>query len=254
MTHSALYRGTVIHQRLRPIKHRLRYGIFMMLLDLDELPALTRRLRLFSHDRFNLFSFHDSDHGAGEPGGLRAWLDSQLRAAGLLESCSAIRVLCMPRILGHVFNPISVFFCHRADGSPLAMLYEVNNTFGQRHGYLIPVTDRVWPVRQRCDKQFYVSPFMPMDMVYRFKLTRPAKQFSMGITAASSDGPMITTAFTGKAAPCTDRILLGAFLRMPFLGAKVLAAIHLEALKLWFRGLKLLPRPAPPAEPVTIIS
>ena len=114
MTHSALYKGTVTHQRLRPVKHRLRYGMFMMLLDLDELPALTRGLRLFSHDRFNLFSFFDSDHGAGHPGGLRAWLNLQLSKAGLLESCSAIRVLCMPRILGHVFNPISVFFLSSA--------------------------------------------------------------------------------------------------------------------------------------------
>ena len=253
MTSSAIYNGTVTHQRLRPIRHRVRYRMFMMLLDLDELPALARGLRLFSHDRFNLFSFCDSDHGAGEPGGLRAWLNLQLGSAGLLDSCGAIRVLCMPRILGHVFNPISVFFCHRPDGSPLAMLYEVNNTFGERHGYLIPVTDSTWPVRQSCDKAFYVSPFMPMELVYRFKVTRPAEHFSLAITATAPEGPMIATAFTGKAAPITDRVLLGAFLRMPLLGAKVLTAIHVEAIKLWFRGLKLIPRPAAPADPVTII-
>ena len=133
------------------------------------------------------------------------------------------------------------------------MLYEVNNTFGQRHGYLIPVTGSAWPVRQSCDKQFYVSPFMPMDMVYRFKVTRPGDHFALGITAAAPEGPTIATAFTGTAAPLTDGVLLRAFLRMPLLGAKVVAAIHLEALKLWFRGLKLIPRPAAPAEPVTII-
>ena len=254
MTASAIYNGTVTHQRLRPVRHKLRYRIFMMLLDLDELPAIARRLRLFSHDRHNVFAFFDSDHGAGLPGGLRAWLEIQLQSAGLLESCGAIRVLCMPRILGHVFNPISVFFCHRPDGSPLAMLYEVNNTFGERHSYLIPVTDSAWPVRQSCDKHFYVSPFMPMDMIYRFRVGQPDRHISLGINASAKDGPIIATAFAGTASPITDRTLLRAFLRMPLLGLKVLAAIHFEALKLWFRGLKILPRPALPAESVTINS
>jgi DUF1365 family protein len=253
MTQSCIYNGTVTHQRMRPIRHRLRYSIFMMLLDLDELPTLARFSRLFSHDRFNLLSFFDSDHGAGTQAGLRTWLQTQLHAAGLSDSCGAIRILCMPRILGHVFNPISVYFCHRTDGSPLAMLYEVNNTFGERHVYLIPVADSAWPIRQSCEKQFYVSPFMPMDLTYRFRVARPDHHFSFGITAASPNGPMIATAFAGTSSPFTDTTLLRAFLRMPFLGIKVLAGIHLEAVKLWFRGLKLLPRPALPAEPVTII-
>ena len=253
MTISALYNGTVTHQRLKPIRHRLRYGIFMMLLDLDELPALARRLRLFSHNKFNLISFFDSDHGGGKPGGLRSWLQAQLQSAGLPEPCGAIRVFCMPRILGHVFNPITLFFCHRPDGSPLAMLYEVNNTFGERHSYLIPVTDPAWPIRQNCEKRFYVSPFMPMDMLYRFRVAQPDAHFSFGITASTQDGPMIATAFSGQHAALSDRVLLGAFLRMPLLGAKVVAAIHFEAMKLWWGGLKLLPRPAAPVEPVTII-
>jgi DUF1365 family protein len=253
MTVSAIYNGTVTHQRLTPIRHRLRYGIFMMLLDLDELPTLARRLRLFSHDKFNLLSFFDSDHGDGEPGQLRRWLEEQLHAAGLHAPCGGIKVLCMPRILGHVFNPISVFFYHRPDGAPLAILYEVSNTFGERHAYLIPVSDPAWPIRQTCDKRFYVSPFMPMHMTYRFRLTQPEAHFSLGITATAPGGPMIATAFAGRHAAFTDRVLLGAFLRMPLLGAKVLAAIHFEAAQLWLRGLKLMPKPAAPADPVTII-
>ncbi len=254
MSASCLYRGHVVHQRLKPLRHRLRYSIFMMLLDIDELPGLARRLRLFSLEKFNILSFSESDHGDGKPGGLRAWLEAQLRSAGLHEPCGAIRVLCMPRILGHAFNPISLFFCHRPDGSPLAMFYEVNNTFGERHTYLIPVADSAWPIRQSCDKNFYVSPFMPMDMVYRFRVTQPGAHFSFGINAAAPDGPMIATAFAGARAPLTDRALLAEFLRMPALGAKIVAAIHFEALKLWLRGLKLLPRPAAPAAPVTITS
>lgn len=254
MTSSAIYDGTVTHQRLKPIRHRLRYGIFMMLLDLDELPALARRLRLFSHEKFNLFAFHEADHGGGQPGNLRLWLQEHLQSAGLQEPCGAIKALCMPRILGHAFNPISVFFCHRLDGTPLAILYEVRNTFGERHAYLIPVSDPAWPIRQTCDKSFYVSPFMPMQMTYRFRVAQPGQHFSLGITATSPEGPMIATAFAGTHAAFTDRVLLGQFLRMPFLGAKILAAIHFEALKLWWRGLSLLPKPAAPAEPVSIIS
>jgi DUF1365 family protein len=256
MTSSAIYDGQVTHQRLKPIRHRLRYGIFMMLLDLDELPTLARRLRLFSHEKFNLFAFHEADHGNGQPGNLRPWLQGQLQSAGLREPCGAIHVLCMPRILGHVFNPISVFICHRPDGSPLAIMYEVRNTFGERHAYLIPVSDTetAWPIRQTCDKCFYVSPFMPMQMIYRFRIAHPDEYFALGITATALDGPMIATAFAGKRAAFTDRVLLGQFLRMPLLGAKVLAAIHFEALKLWLRGLTLLPKPAAPPAPVTIIS
>jgi DUF1365 family protein len=254
MTSSAIYDGYVTHQRLKPVRHRLRYGIFMMLLDLDELPALACRLRLFSHEKFNLFAFHEADHGGGKPGNLRHWVQTQLHSAGLQIPCGAIHVLCMPRILGHAFNPISVFFCYRQDGSPLAFLYEVRNTFGERHAYLIPVSDPAWPIRQTCDKCFYVSPFMPMQMIYRFRVARPEQYFSLGITATAPDGPMIATAFGGKRAALTDRALLRQFLRMPLLAAKVLAAIHFEALRLWLRGLALLPKPPAPAAPVTIIS
>jgi DUF1365 family protein len=251
MTISALYAGAVTHQRLRPRKHRLRYRIFNVLLDLDELPALSRRLRLFSHDRFNLFSFHDRDHGAGEAGGLRAWIEAQLLAAGLNPDGGAIRVLCMPRILGHAFNPISVYWCHARDGALLAMLYEVNNTFGERHSYLMPAHGAEGPVRQTCRKSFYVSPFMAMDLTYRFRVTPPASDVVVAITASDAQGVMISTAFAGQREALTDRALLGRFLRMPLLGMKVVAAIHWEAARLWWKGMRLQARPAPPSNPVT---
>lgn len=248
----ALYHGAVTHARLRPITHRLRYDIFMMLLDLDALPALAQRLRWFSHDRFNLFAFYEADHGAGEAGGLRRWIDGQLRAAGLGGDGGAIRVLCMPRILGHAFNPISVFFCHRRDDTLAAILYEVNNTFGERHSYLMPVHQASGAIRQACDKRFYVSPFMPMDLKYRFRVSLPGARVSLAITASGPDGPMIATAFGGAHAEITDHALMRVFLRMPLLGAKVLGAIHWEAAQLWWRGLKLQKRPKPPVEHVSV--
>ncbi len=252
MTISALYAGTVVHRRLRPLRHHLRYGVFYLLLDLDELPALSRRLRLFSLDRFNLFAFHQRDHGDRRPGGLRAWVERHLTEAGLAAAAGGpIRVLCMPRILGHAFNPISVFFCHRPDGSLLAMLYEVRNTFGERHSYLIPAAQPDGELRQSCEKRFFVSPFMPMRLTYRFRVRPPGAAISLGITAADEQGVLIATAFGGRREPLTDATLLRRFLRMPLQGAKVLGAIHWEALKLWLRGLRLHARPRPPASPVS---
>jgi DUF1365 family protein len=249
---SAFYDGSVVHQRLRPVRHRLRYRVFYMLFDLDELPMLSARLRLFSHERFNLFSFRERDHGNGAPGGLRPWVQQHLAAAGLGERCGPIQILCMPRILGHAFNPISVFFCHAPDGALLAMIYEVRNTFGEKHCYLIPAqTAERSVVRQSCEKQFFVSPFMPMRLTYRFRVKPPGPSVSLAITASDEAGTLIATAFAGTRQNLTDGALLARFLATPLLGIKVLAAIHWEALKLWWRGLALLPRPAPPLHPVS---
>ncbi len=253
MTQACLYDGAVVHQRLHPVRHRLRYSIFMAFLDLDTLDETARDLRLFSHDRFNLFSFHEADHGAGEKGGLRRWIAAQLREAGIADDGGAVRVLCMPRVLGHVFNPISLFFCHRRDGALAAILYEVNNTFGERHAYLLAAEDGAWPVRQTCEKRLYVSPFMPMDLTYRFRVGAPAETMAYAITAADACRPMIATAFTGARVALTDRALLRLFLRMPLLSLKVLAGIHLEAAMLFFRrGLRIVPKPLPPAKPISV--
>ena len=162
MTGSALYVGTVTHHRWKPKRHHLRYGVFAMLADLDELPELARRLTLFSHNRFNLFSLMDRDFGAGDGTALKPWVEAQLAKAGLETRGIRISLLCYPRILGYAFNPLSVFFCRRAqDGALIAILYEVHNTFGERHCYLIPTESDGTPVRQECDRAFHVSPFKP---------------------------------------------------------------------------------------------
>jgi len=245
VTISALYAGTVVHQRLRPVRHKLRYGIVQMLLDLDELPSLASRLRLFAHDRFGVFAFYERDHGDGAAGGLRAWVEKSLLAAGIAAPCGAIRLLCMPRILGHAFNPISVFFCHGLDAGLIAMIYEVRNTFGEKHFYMLPAGGDESQIRQVCAKDFYVSPFMPMDLTYRFRVTAPGAHVSLGITASDTQGTLIATAFGGARETMTDMALLRHFLRMPLQGVKVLAAIHWEALKLWCRGVRFVPRAQP---------
>lgn len=249
---SALYVGEVVHRRFRPVAHSLRYRLFWMLVDLDELPYLS--CLAFSHNRRNLVSFHDRDHldGSGTP--LRLQVERILRDAGLDCADGPIRLLCMPRVLGSAFNPISVYFCHRRGGALAAMLYEVNNTFGQRHSYLIPTTEpdaRV--IRQRCDKQFYVSPFMGMDMTYDFRIVPPAEHTSVIVDGGDADGRVISASFTGSHRPLSSRALLGLAARHFLLSLRVLGAIHWEAAKLWFKGLRLHPRPAAPSDPVSIV-
>ena len=252
MTYSAIYHGHVVHTRLRPVTHRLRYRMFWLLLDLDELPMLSRRLRFFSLNRFNLIDFHDRDHGDGSRTPLRTQIEKHLRSAGLETNGGAIRVLCMPRVLGTVFNPMSVFFCHRADGRLHAMLYEVNNTFGERHSYLIPVSeaDAQQPaLRQSCAKQFHVSPFMDMAMTYQFHVTPPADGAVVAVDGHDADGRMISAVYAGTRRNLTDANLLRAFFAQPLLAAQVLGAIHWEALKLWRKGVRRRAKPQPPSKP-----
>ncbi len=256
MTVSAIYHGQVVHRRFRSVRHRLRHRMLWLLLDLDELPLLSQRLRLFSLNRFNLVDFRDCDHGAGTRVSLRMQIEAHLQRAGLEADGGAIRVLCMPRVLGTVFNPLSVFFCHRANGRLSAMLYEVNNTFGERHSYLIPVAeaDAGRPVlRQSCAKRLHVSPFMDMQMTYRFRVTPPAERAVVAIEGRDADGPVIATVYAGVSSALTDANLLRAFLAQPLLAAQVLGAIHWEALKLWRKGVRLRAKPRPPAELVSVV-
>ncbi|OZA79561.1 MAG: hypothetical protein B7X77_02725, partial [Caulobacter sp. 39-67-4] len=156
---SCLYTGMVMHRRFKPRAHRLNYRVFWSLFDLDELPHLPARLRLFSVDAFNLFAFYTKDHGDGSTRPLRQQVESHLAAAGIDLDGGAILLLCMPRLIGFVFNPISVYYCHDRAGTLKAVLYEVHNTFGQRHSYLIPAEDVASDaLEQRCLKAFYVSP------------------------------------------------------------------------------------------------
>jgi len=133
---SAIYRGAVMHARYRPVQHRLEHRVFAMLLDLDELEELARATRGFGHNRFNFLSFYDRDHGPGDGTPLRPWLESLVAAQGIDIRGGALRVLCYPRVLGFVFNPLSVWYCYRRDGALAAVVYEVHNTFGERHAYV----------------------------------------------------------------------------------------------------------------------
>ncbi|MDO8902420.1 MAG: DUF1365 domain-containing protein [Phenylobacterium sp.] len=250
---SGLYLGRVVHGRTRPRAHALSYRIFMLLVDLDEGPDLARDLRLLGFDAPGLLSFHGADHGDGSDRPLKAQVEAHLAAAGL-ESSGPVRLLCMPRILGAVFNPISVYFCHRGDGSLSAILYEVNNTFGDRHSYLIPAPlDAAGAmVRQATDKVFYVSPFMDMALSYAFTIRPPGAKVAVNITVSDGAGPLLSASFAGDRRPLSDQALLRAWLTHPWMTLGVMGAIHWEALKIWLKGERLRPRPQAPEHPVTV--
>jgi DUF1365 family protein len=228
--------------------------MFSSLIDLDELPLISRSCRLISHNRFNLFSFYDRDHGAGDIT-LRPWVEERLAEAGIGLKGGAIQLLSTPRVLGYVFNPLSVYFCWHEGGQLAAILYEVNNTFGQRHTYVITAgvgADQL--VRQRCSKQFYVSPFLDMAMTYHFRIMPPAGSTTIAIAVHDQQGPVLLASFFGDRQSLTDANLLKAFLLFPLATFKVIAAIHWQALKLLLKGVALVKRPPAPAHAVTLVT
>jgi uncharacterized protein len=230
MTGSAVYVGQVVHQRHRPKKHHLRYRVFSLLLDLDDLATLDR-LKLFAHNGRALFSFRDADHADGSD--LRAWAAAKL-AAQSLPAPARIRLLCYPRILGYVFNPLTVWFCDDARGEPIATIYEVHNTFHERHTYVLPAA-----ANQAADKAFYVSPFIDMDCRYEFRLTQPDEQVRIAINETQGGEPLLYAAFSGKREPLTDGTLLRLFFTHPLMTLKVTVAIHWEALRLIAKGIRI---------------
>jgi DUF1365 family protein len=237
---SAIYSGVTHHARLKPQKHRLRYRLFMMLFDLDELVEMDRRFKLFGHNRAALLSFHDRDHGDRSGAELRPWVEGKLAAAGVAFDGGPIRLLCMPRVLGHVFNPISEFFCYGRDGALRAIIHEVNNTFGESHSYVLSADtpDAQGLIVQSCDKRFYVSPFQPMDLRYDFRIAPPGEETTTAICVHNAAGPVLTASFHGKREPVSDAALLRQWLAHPLLSMKVLAGIHWEALFIWVKGGK----------------
>lgn len=250
---SALFVGEVVHQRARTFDHRLRYGLWMVLADLDELDGLQDRLRLLRRGRFGLISFRTTDHGdrSGRP--LRVQVEAHLADAGIDIAGGPIRLLTMPRILGYGFNPISVFFCHTPDGALAALVYEVTNTFQERHSYLVAVpAGQTGLLRQTVEKQFFVSPFMDRDLSYDFTVRPPGDAVSVVVAVRRGETPILTASFAGRRRPLTDGQLLRAFVTHPLLTWKVTLGIHWEALKMMVKGARYRHRGPVPTGPVTV--
>jgi uncharacterized protein len=244
---AALYVGEVMHARLKPVVHRFAYKVASLLVDLDRLAEADRLSPLFSVGRFNLFSFHESDHGAGD-GQLRRHVDGLLAEAGH-DRPAKVLLLCYPRVLGYVFNPISVYYALDGQDRPSAIIYEVRNTFGEHHTYVAPVEAgdvTAAGIRQTRAKQFFVSPFMPMDQRYFFRLLPPGEGVRVRILETDRDGPTLTASFIGRRRPVTTRALAGLFAKMPFHTLKIFAGIHIEAVRLYIKGAPYFSRGRPP--------
>jgi uncharacterized protein len=249
MPESCLYWGEVVHRRLNPVRHELRYRVFNLYADIDQLDQLDTRLRLFSYNRFNLFSVKDRNHGAGDGTPLRDHVWKLARQTSCGAEIARIFMFCYPSVLGYVFNPLTVYYGFDAEAKLRLMIYEVNNTFGGRHSYVIPVDGAS---AQQAPKRFHVSPFNAVEGKYLFRFSAPSGSIALGVALSVGNQPILKAYVAGERKSLSDANLLRSFLDVPFLTLKVIGAIHLQALGLWWKGMKLKPRPqtAPPSTDV----
>ncbi|MDD9908065.1 MAG: DUF1365 domain-containing protein [Ahrensia sp.] len=243
--------GEVVHKRLTPAEHKLRYRVFSLLLDVDRLNDVQSKLRWFSVDRFNLFSLNRKQHGYRDERSLSQFGWDQVERLGLTDEVDRIEMLFYPRIFGFAFNPLTVYFCRETGGSLAAVIYEVRNTFGEHLTYVMRAGDPESEAHtHRCAKRFYVSPFNPVAGDYLFHVRAQDDDLTVGVALKENDEPTLRTHFRARNEPLSDRSLLSAWVRHPLMTLKVVAAIHWEAAKLWRKGLTMKERPSAPSEPI----
>ena len=246
----SLYYGHVMHRRLRPKKHRFSYRVFSMFINLDKVDDLSANMKFFSRNRFNLFSFHERDFGDGSQN-----LRDYIRDLGAQCDCDIsgkIMLLFYPRMLGFAFNPIATFYCYDRNNRLSAINHEVRNTFGGKHSYFAPVNDEQ-ESRYSADKKLHVSPFMHMSTRYHFRLNEPDEEVLVAIRQTDKEGSIFNAVFTGKRKEITDKTLLSSFVLFPLMTLKIIFAIHWEAVRLFLKGMRLLPSPETPASMVSFI-
>ena len=247
-TRPQLCLGHVMHRRLRPAENAFVYPVFYVRLPLRALESA--RCRVFGIDRWNLLAFHRDDHGPRDGSPLVPWIEALLHQHGL-KADGEIVLQTFPRVLGHVFNPVSFWYCHDAAGRLVAVLAEVNNTFGGRHAYLLHHPDGA-PICDAdefgADKVFHVSPFNRVEGSYRFRFQLGRSVQAVHIDYDDAEGELLATAISGRPRAWTTRALAAVLARMPFLTLGVIARIHWQALRLWWKGVPFLgARPANPA-------
>ena len=243
---SCLYAGWVRHRRHHPRVHDFRYRLLFAYLDLDALDPIDRTVRTFSVNRWNLWSFFDRDHVDGQPGATAGKVRRLLARNGIALDGGSIRLLTQCRVLGYVFNPISLYYCHDGEGALAAVVAEVNNTFGERHLYLLdrrPNDSGSATARFRAAKAMHVSPFLGMDCAYDFTLPPVGERLSVGIVQHKKGRRVLDAQLWGRRLPLTTRNLTGSLLRYPLVTMKTVAAIHAEAARLYLKGIPFLRHP-----------
>jgi uncharacterized protein len=240
-----LFAGRTVHERFGKVRHRLVYDIYQLLIDVDDVARAVKGLNWLTYNRFGALSFYDRDHGDRSGTPLRAWVEARLSEAGVDLEGGAIRLLTFPRVLGFVFNPISVFFGYSPQGELKGVIYEVNNTFGETHSYVAPAQNDAIEHHQ-AEKVFHVSPFFDVSGRYAFTLRAPQDGLSLVIDKYKDNERDHVATLKAHRLPLTDAALAKSFFTMPFLTLKVVAAIHFEALKLLFKGARYHHKPTPP--------
>jgi uncharacterized protein len=235
-----LLTGRVMHRRLRPVQHHFSYGVFFLRLPLTRLQEAGIAI-----NRPALCSFHFRDHGARDGSHPLAWIRALLAREGI-EADGEVWLQCFPRVLGYVFNPVSFWFCEDRDGRLKAVLAEVNNTFGERHAYLLRAEGTL-----EARKVFHVSPFFPVAGHYRFRFDEHAGRRLARIDYCDEAGPLLYTSISGQPQPLTRARLAVACLTHPFMTFAIMARIHWQALRLWVKRVPFFAKPPAPAEEPT---
>lgn len=250
---SCLYTGYVTHERRTPVPHRFRYAVASFCLDLDELAAIEARVRGFGVDRPNLVSFRTADHLDGGTAPLEERLAAFLQPHGIALDGGRVTLLTQCRVFGYVFNPVSFYFCHRRTGALQCIVAEVNNTFGERHLYVLgddcrrPGDDPAGVRRYATRKVMHVSPFVSMDAAYEFRFAPLGERLSIGIRETEAGAPVLSAQWSGSRRPLTTRNLAAFLLRFPLHTLKIIGTIHWEALRLYWKGVPFHSQPAPSA-------
>ena len=236
---SSIYNGTVIHKRFKPKVHFFKYKVFSLFIDLSELNILEKKISFFSHNSFNLISFFDKDHGERDGSSLINWVNKNLKENNIFFEDIKIKLLCYPRILGYVFNPLSVFYVYDKKDNLISILYEVKNTFGEQHTYIFEVKNNNI-LQHSCSKKFHVSPFIEMNCNYFFKILKPGEKISVIIDQYQSNEKLLYASQDGKRVDFTSAELIKSYLKHPLMTFKIISAIHFEAFKLWAKGIKFI--------------
>jgi len=244
---SALYRGTLTHARRAVRRHAFSYRTYQVLLNLDELPQLAASLWPLGYNRHGLTTFYDRDHLHPGPRPVREKLDHLLERAGLAHPGGPTLLLTNLRVLGYVFNPVSFYYCLDGNRQLRLVVAEVNNTFGERHCYLLTdLRPAGHSVVAEADKVFHVSPFFPIAGRYHFTFTPPAQHLQVRIELRREDHLDFWATFTAQRHPLTSRTLLAALAGVPLVTLRTITAIHWQALHLWRKKVPFYRKPAPP--------